>query len=32
LREVVDAIRQVVDEPTEWPTHDLFPQYLSELP
>jgi N-acyl-D-amino-acid deacylase len=32
LQEVVDAIRQVVNEQTEWPTYDLFPKYLSELP
>ncbi len=32
MQEVVDAIRQTVDEQTEWPAYDLFPQYLSELP
>jgi N-acyl-D-amino-acid deacylase len=32
MQEVVDAIRRMVDEQNGWPAHDLFPQYLVELP
>ena len=32
MQQVVDAIRQTVDGQYEWPTYDLFPQYLTELP
>jgi N-acyl-D-amino-acid deacylase len=32
MQEVVDAIRRTVDQHTEWPGHDLLPQYLAVLP